>query len=72
MFILGFQCSLPHTWNTFGGKCIDLRAFWTYVDVMNVVTDLPLVILPAMIISKLHADTSRKAIVICCFAARVL
>ena len=39
---------------------------------MNIVTDLPLIILPAMIISNLQADTSRKAIVIACFACRVL
>lgn len=72
IIVLGFQCHLPHTWDTLQGKCINIKAFWTYVDVMNIVTDLPLIILPAMIISRLQADTSRKAVVISCFASRVL
>lgn len=72
MFVLGFACQLPQTWNIVQGKCINLKAFWTYIDVMNIVTDLPLIILPAFIISKLQADAGRKAIVIACFACRVL
>ena len=72
IIVLGFQCDLPHTWDALGGKCINHLTFWTYVNVMNIVTDLPLIILPALIVSRLHADTGRKAIVIACFASRIL
>ena len=68
--VLGFQCDLPRAWQIIGGRCIDIAGFWTYAHVINIFTDIALIILPWVILSKLQVETRRKVIIIGCFAAR--
>lgn len=71
-FVIGFQCNLPHPWHFIDGHCIDITGFWTYANIVNILTDLGLVILPLLILSNLQVTRKRKIIIISCFSARVL
>lgn len=46
-------------------------AFWNYVGVVNVLTDLPLLVLPVIIIWSVNVDLKRKVTVFGCFAPRI-
>jgi len=71
-FVMGFQCHLPRAWQVIGGRCIDMAGFWTFVHVINIFTDLALIVMPWIVLSQLQVETKRKAIIISCFAARIL
>lgn len=72
LFVVGFQCKVPHTWDVINGSCINLVGFWTYFDVMNILTDLALIILPFIICSRLQIAFNRKVTILACFALRIL
>lgn len=46
--------------------------FWTYFGIMNIVTDLALVLLPFVIVWKLQVTAARKVVVAGCFASRTV
>ncbi|KAL8633775.1 hypothetical protein Q9189_000511 [Teloschistes chrysophthalmus] len=71
IFAVAFQCRPPTPWQFMRGKCIDITGFWAAYDVVNVVTDVALVLMPWKILSKLQVEAKRKAIIIGCFAARI-
>lgn len=71
-FVIAFQCHLPRPWETVEGSCIDIIGFWTYADIINILTDVALVILPCIILSNLQVKRIRKIIIISCFVARIL
>ena len=72
VFVFAFKCGLPNTWDFIDGKCIDLVAFWTFFDVLNILTDLALVAIPFWILSALQMRRRRKIIVLVCFSSRLL
>jgi len=71
-FAIGFQCQLPNPWQFVEGNCIDITGFWTYSYLINILTDLALVAIPWLILSKLQVKVGRKIIIIGCFSARLL
>ncbi|KAL8730062.1 MAG: hypothetical protein Q9181_004793 [Wetmoreana brouardii] len=71
-FVIGFRCHLASAWQTLENRCIDITAFWAYYHIVNILTDLTLIGLPWVIVSNLQVEARRKAIIIGCFAARIL
>ncbi|KAK5625795.1 hypothetical protein RRF57_001511 [Xylaria bambusicola] len=56
-----FQCALPTPWDYFHGVgCVDRRAWWTYVAILNILTDIFTVALYAFIIGRLQIPRSKN------------
>ncbi|KAI0839455.1 hypothetical protein F5Y06DRAFT_286471 [Hypoxylon sp. FL0890] len=67
-----FQCSLPTPWDYLdGARCIDRRAWWTYIAALNIVTEVGIIALYLLIIGKLQISRSKKAIVLSIFLTRI-
>ncbi|KAI1361537.1 hypothetical protein F5Y08DRAFT_314435 [Xylaria arbuscula] len=68
-----FQCALPSPWDYYHGVgCVDRRAWWTYVAVLNILTDVFTVALYVFIIGRLQIARSKKVIVLSIFSVRLL
>ncbi|CEJ82410.1 hypothetical protein VHEMI02476 [[Torrubiella] hemipterigena] len=72
LFVSFFQCSLPQPWAVLSSKCINQNSFWTYFGVMNIVTELILTVMPAVIINEVQLTRQRKIGISLIFAARFL
>ncbi|KAI1409820.1 hypothetical protein F5Y13DRAFT_181693 [Hypoxylon sp. FL1857] len=67
-----FQCALPSPWDFLDStRCIDRRAWWTYIVVLNIVTEVGIIILYLLIIWKLQIARSKKVIVLSIFLTRI-
>ncbi|KAJ8121038.1 hypothetical protein ONZ43_g2411 [Nemania bipapillata] len=66
-----FQCGRQGPWDN-NAKCIDLRAFLTYVAIGNILTDAALVLMPIAIIYPLKMPLQTRAIIMILFGSRVL
>ncbi|KAF1974221.1 hypothetical protein BU23DRAFT_532214 [Bimuria novae-zelandiae CBS 107.79] len=67
-----FQCALPQPLGAFRGKCIAILPFgviWTIIDIL---TDVAMILLPFHVICKLHLPTRKRAVIISVFALRML
>ncbi|MCJ1365418.1 hypothetical protein MMC16_004539 [Acarospora aff. strigata] len=69
--VVAFRCQLPSPWNFLDNKCIDRIAFWNSFGVLNILTDLPLIILPLVIIWSINIEVRRKLVILACFAPRM-
>ncbi|KAI1455475.1 hypothetical protein F4805DRAFT_435684 [Annulohypoxylon moriforme] len=68
-----FQCDLPAPWDYLdSARCINRRAWWTYLAALNVITEAVIIALYLLILWDLHISHSRKAFVFSIFLARVL
>ncbi|KAI8630810.1 hypothetical protein F5Y19DRAFT_483459 [Xylariaceae sp. FL1651] len=68
-----FQCALPTPWDYVHGlRCLDKRAWWTYVAVVNIATEFFIVALYFLIIGNLQMSLARKAAVLLIFSTRLL
>ncbi|KAI1370333.1 hypothetical protein F4677DRAFT_438689 [Hypoxylon crocopeplum] len=68
-----FECAIPAPWDYINGaQCIDRRAWWTYVSVVNVITEVFIITLYTIIIGKIQISRLRRAIVISIFSLRLL
>ncbi|KAJ3578908.1 hypothetical protein NPX13_g1662 [Xylaria arbuscula] len=68
-----FQCSLPTPWDiTDSSRCINRLSWWTFTVVINVITDIGLVVLYFSIIAKLQLSRTRKASIIMAFSTRLI
>ncbi|KAI1149590.1 hypothetical protein F4825DRAFT_463982 [Nemania diffusa] len=68
-----FQCALPTPWDYFHGVgCINRRAWWSYVAVINVATEVFIVALYFLIISNLRISLAKKSFVLLIFSTRLL
>ncbi|KAI0886337.1 uncharacterized protein GGS22DRAFT_187576 [Annulohypoxylon maeteangense] len=68
-----FQCALPTPWNFLNGaRCIDRRAWWTYIGALNIATEVAIIVLYLLILWDLHISHSRKVFVLSIFLSRVL
>ncbi|KAL6722353.1 hypothetical protein ACLMJK_001460 [Lecanora helva] len=70
-FVIAFRCTPPRPWAITESKCIDFLAFWTYFDILNILTDIALIALPIPIITKLQVSSGKKAVVLGCYATRI-
>lgn len=71
-FLVVFPCHPSRVWAFMGAHCIDQLQFWQAFAGLNVVFESALILLPVLIVYPLAMRRRRKAIVIACFAARIL
>ncbi|RDL32063.1 uncharacterized protein BP5553_09465 [Venustampulla echinocandica] len=69
-FAAAFQCSVPNVWKQEGNKCFSIILFWECFFILNIFTDLVLIIWPAIVIGKVRTGWHRRIIIIICFACR--
>ncbi|KAI0118584.1 hypothetical protein F4776DRAFT_666015 [Hypoxylon sp. NC0597] len=68
-----FQCQLPTPWQYVDNeRCIDRRAWWTYVATLNAGTECFTVCLYLMILYTIRVSWMRKTLVLLAFSARLL
>ncbi|KAI1212025.1 uncharacterized protein F4807DRAFT_417310 [Annulohypoxylon truncatum] len=66
-----FQCALPTPWNYLdGARCIDRRAWWTYVGALNIITEVAIIVLYLLVLWNLRTSRARKTMVISIFLTR--
>ncbi|OCK81438.1 hypothetical protein K432DRAFT_434145 [Lepidopterella palustris CBS 459.81] len=72
--ILGFafQCELPETWKFENRQCVNRKAFYTFVEVFNILIDNALALFPSAIIYGLQLQLKPKVITISFFMSRIL
>ncbi|KAI0418243.1 hypothetical protein F5X98DRAFT_338493 [Xylaria grammica] len=67
-----FQCALPAPWDfTHGRRCVDRDAWWSFVAVLNILTDFSIVALYVAIMSQLHVSLSKKLMLLTVFSTRL-
>ncbi|KAI0168941.1 hypothetical protein GGR52DRAFT_497692 [Hypoxylon sp. FL1284] len=71
-FVAVFPCHPPRVWEILGTQCVDQLSFWQAFAGVNLVVELVLVLLPALIVYPLMMERKRKTIVITGFAARLV
>ncbi|KAF2450520.1 hypothetical protein P171DRAFT_516380 [Karstenula rhodostoma CBS 690.94] len=67
-----FQCELPRPWAVLNGKCIPMLPFWIAACLVDVLTDVGMIILPIRIVSSLQLPSRKKTAVISTFSLRTL
>ncbi|ATY65780.1 hypothetical protein A9K55_001510 [Cordyceps militaris] len=67
-----FQCQVSAPWNFVSGKCINMPAFWTYFEIMNIATDLATIVAIVELVWNIQAQKSMKTLVIFIFGSRVI
>ncbi|KAF7949332.1 uncharacterized protein EAE97_002841 [Botrytis byssoidea] len=71
VFAVAFQCPSPQRWNVVDPTCIDIRAVKIYIAVMNILTDLALVILPTIIILPIQMPWGTRITILSAFWLRL-
>ena len=72
-FSTTFQCSLSYPLIFINNTtCIKRTTFWTFFGILNVLTDLALVLLPLSIAWRIQVSTKRKIVIARCFVAAAL
>ncbi|KAK7750476.1 hypothetical protein SLS62_007555 [Diatrype stigma] len=71
-FVAVFPCHPPHVWRILGVQCIDQISFWEAFAGVNLVIESALILFPVIVVYPLAMKRRRKAIVISCFAVRVM
>ncbi|KAF2726798.1 hypothetical protein EJ04DRAFT_452641 [Polyplosphaeria fusca] len=72
-FAAAFQCGANKPWDSGPERnCFDLPAFWRGMGVINMMTDLALVLFPVHIIVRLNMRTAKKLPILVFFGARFL
>ncbi|CAI6331694.1 unnamed protein product [Periconia digitata] len=69
---IAFQCGLPQPWEMFSLHCYDLGSFWVVFCIIDMTTDVSLVMLSVNLVYYLKVKSSRKVAVVACFAPRIL
>jgi hypothetical protein len=68
-----FQCELPTPWTYANDKrCIDRTTFWTYYSIMNITTDIGIIIVFCETVLKIQIPWSKKIFAISVFGSRIL
>ncbi|KAH8166415.1 hypothetical protein CIB48_g1826 [Xylaria polymorpha] len=68
-----FQCALPTPWDYVNNPhCINRRAWWTFVSVVNIGTEFFIVALYFLIIGNLRMSLARRSVVLLIFSTRLL
>lgn len=72
VFILAFRCSLPTPWNGSKGECLDAFKIYLGINIVNIITDIALVVIPIVMMWGVHTSFDVKLWVIGLFATRVM
>ncbi|KAH7359538.1 hypothetical protein BKA66DRAFT_500717 [Pyrenochaeta sp. MPI-SDFR-AT-0127] len=73
-FVTAFQCGTVEPWRFFkpNSNCLDLASFWRGMGVINILTDLALILFPVHVIVTLQMSLSKKITILTFFGARFL
>ncbi|KAI0883456.1 uncharacterized protein GGS22DRAFT_31024 [Annulohypoxylon maeteangense] len=71
-FVAAFPCASPSVWGILGTQCIDQLSFWEVFAAVNIVIEGALILFPVLVVYPLTMKKRRKAIVISCFAVRII
>lgn len=71
-FAVAFQCPSPQRWNVVGQTCIDIPAVKMYTAVMNILTDLSLLVVPTVIILPVHMSWGKRVTILSAFWLRMI
>ncbi|RVX68487.1 hypothetical protein B0A52_07910 [Exophiala mesophila] len=72
VFAIAFQCELPSPWMVEDGKCINTRALELFIGIVNIITDLSLIVIPAIMMGGVQTNISKKWQVMILFGCRIL
>ncbi|KAL2273679.1 hypothetical protein FJTKL_04137 [Diaporthe vaccinii] len=71
LFTVGFQCSTPQKWAVVTGHCINRASFWIVFGILNIITEVFLVVIPAVIMRSVQIPQKKKTVIIIVFSLRV-
>ncbi|CAO2652760.1 Nn.00g021710.m01.CDS01 [Neocucurbitaria sp. VM-36] len=71
-FVTAFQCGTVEPWRFLGPEvqCLDLTSFWRGMGVINMLTDLALILFPVHVIVTLQMSMGKKITILTFFGAR--
>lgn len=72
VFAIAFQCELPSPWMVEEEKCINTVALDLFIGIVNIITDLALIVIPAIMMGGVQTNISKKWQVMILFGCRVL
>jgi len=72
VFAVAFQCPLPQAWDVLDQRCTNIRAASTYSAVMNLLTDVALLIIPSMVIVPLQMRLGARLAILGAFWFRII
>ncbi|KAF2200589.1 hypothetical protein GQ43DRAFT_373454, partial [Delitschia confertaspora ATCC 74209] len=66
-----FQCGLPRPWEVFTLHCINHGYFWIIYCIIDMTTDVAIIMLAVNLVAYLKVKLSRKICLVACFAPRI-
>ncbi|KAF1912034.1 hypothetical protein BDU57DRAFT_77020 [Ampelomyces quisqualis] len=69
---VALQCQIPRPWEMMTLRCFNTRAFWIVYCIVDMSTEVCIIMLSFNLIVYLHISFSRKVAVITCFVPRIL
>ncbi|KAF1850267.1 uncharacterized protein K460DRAFT_350343 [Cucurbitaria berberidis CBS 394.84] len=72
LLAVGLQCELPRPWEMMTLRCFNSRIFWIVYGIIDVSTEISIIMLSVNLVAYLKVRLSRKVAVVTCFAPRVL
>ncbi|KAI1073898.1 hypothetical protein F5B20DRAFT_476553 [Whalleya microplaca] len=71
IFIIAFQCPSPKRWNVLETTCINIRSARTYMEAMNILTDIALMVIPSVIIIPIKLSWGKRLTILGGFWFRI-
>ncbi|ESZ95228.1 hypothetical protein SBOR_4388 [Sclerotinia borealis F-4128] len=72
IIVVALQCHFPEPWNFHADRCIDVRAFWAVNSVVDILTQICVVLLPIYILNGLKMEECKKRVTILLFSPNLL
>ncbi|KAF2741880.1 hypothetical protein M011DRAFT_413696, partial [Sporormia fimetaria CBS 119925] len=69
---VAFQCELPSPWRIMTLNCYNKGFFWIVFCIIDMTTDVSIIMLSVNLVAYLHVKLSEKVVVVACFAPRIL
>ncbi|ORY10111.1 hypothetical protein BCR34DRAFT_470418, partial [Clohesyomyces aquaticus] len=68
---VAFQCGLPRPWEMLTLHCYNSGVFWIVYCIIDMTTDVSIIMLAVNLVAYLQVKFSRKVTVVACFAPRI-
>ncbi|KAF2713842.1 hypothetical protein K504DRAFT_450482 [Pleomassaria siparia CBS 279.74] len=72
LIAVAFQCGLPRPWEMMTLHCYNSGIFWIVYCVIDMMTDVCLIMLPVNLVVHIKVRASTKVVIVACFAPRIL
>jgi hypothetical protein len=72
IFALAFQCDLPRPWDSDPGRCINQQALLVFIGIMNILTDVAIILLSFFLMRNVQVSTFKLWQVVGLFATRIM